>query len=87
MSPSGTSGESFPVVGWLNALQPNSAGDNATIIALSVRWGKYGSVTSWTGICKAASNGPVLNAQWLLGRSNSSFEWDHVLTGSDIFKP
>jgi hypothetical protein len=84
-SPSGTSGQKFAIVGWLNTATPVPGKDNATIIAFTVRWGPYGTITSWTGICNVRDN--LLYAQWLLGDANADFAWKHINTGLDTFMP
>ena len=87
ISPSGGGTSKFPLVGWLNSLAPQGNKNNATIISFSVRWGSIGSVTSWTGTCVEAGGSARLTTLWQLGRPNSDFAWDHVLTGSDAFTP
>lgn len=74
----------YPLVGWINSV-PNVPGkNNAKIVSFSVRWGNVGSVTSWTGVCHGADD---LKTVWNLGRPVSDYEWDHVLTGADNFRP
>lgn len=86
-SPSGTSGQEFPLSGWLNRAPYVEGKDNAVIISFSVRWGSIGSVTSWSGVCKEQNRTPAIQALWHLARPNTSFVWDHVLTGNDVFSP
>ena len=85
-SPSGTSGQEFPVLGWVIHSAP-AGKDNVVVVSFSVRWGPYGSVTSWNGSYKLVDGKPVILGQWLLVRSNSDFAWDHTLTGLDTFTP
>jgi hypothetical protein len=87
ISPSGGGTSKFPLVGWLNVLAPQPSKHNVTIVSFSVRWGTFGSVTSWTGTCVDVSGTARLTTLWQLGRSNSDFEWDHVLAGTDLFSP
>ena len=84
-SSSGTSGKSFPLIGWVNYQIPQPAADNAVVVCFSVHWGRYGSVTTWNGIYHPEKQNPMIKTQWLLVRSNSKFVWDHMLTGSSTF--
>ena len=86
-SASGTSGKSYPLIGWVNYQIPRQGGDNAVVVCFSVHWGEYGSVTTWNGIYYPQDPNPEIKTQWLLVRSNTKFEWDHVLTGSSTFVP
>jgi hypothetical protein len=86
-SPSGTGGQKFPLIGWVNTAPPAPNKDNAVIISFSVRWGAYHTVTSWTGVCRATSSGDTLNALWHLGDPVADFEWKHVVSGQDTFHP
>ncbi len=86
-SPSGTAGQNFPLVGWVNYLPALPKGNNAHVISFSVRWGQYGSITSWTGICTSTNNASTIKTIWNLARPNSQFDWDHILTNSDTFVP
>ena len=84
-SSSGTSGKSFPLIGWVNYQIPQPATDNAVVVCFSVHWGQYGSVTTWNGTYHPEKQNPMIKTQWLLVRSNSKFVWDHMLTGSSTF--
>ena len=84
-SSSGTSGKSFPLIGWVNYQKPQPATDNAVVVCFSVHWGQYGSVTTWNGTYHPEEQNPMIKTQWLLVRSNSKFVWDHMLTGSSTF--
>jgi hypothetical protein len=86
-SPSGTGGQPFAAIGWVNAAPPASSMDNAPVISFSVQWGSYGSITSWTGYCSVISGVPTITTVWHLARANSQFNWDHILTNSDLFIP
>lgn len=86
-SPSGTSGETFPLVGWTNHAAKKPDIDNVRVVSFSVNWGKYGSVTSWSGGCATKDGKPTISTIWNLVRSNSQFDWDHILTNSDVFTP
>ncbi len=86
-SPSGTGGQDYPLIGWMNQATAGSGKDSAVILSFSVRWGSYGSVTSWTGVCRTTNSQSVLSAMWFLGRAVTDFEWDHVLSGQDTFDP
>ena len=82
ISPSGTSGIKFPLIGWVNT-SPADADqpDHVVIVSFSVRWGAIGSVTSWNGYYRANA----IVGQWLLASPNSKFSWDHTLVGQDSF--
>ena len=84
-SSSGTSGKSFPLIGWVNYQIPQPAADNAVVVCFSVHWGPYGSVTTWNGTYHPEKQNAMIKTQWLLVRSNSKFVWDHMLTGSSTF--
>lgn len=82
-SPSGTTGLFYPAIGYVNWLPaPDPSKDSVTVVSFSVRWGTFGSVTTWNGIMR--DNG-ILIAQWLLVRPVTSYIWDHVHTGQDTF--
>lgn len=84
---------SWPMVGWINsAPAAHSAagkGDHAEVFTLLVRWGERGSVTAWTGTCtvNAKSRLAQIATLWHTARPNTGFEWDHMLTGSEVFVP
>jgi len=84
-SSSGTSGKSFPLIGWVNYQNPQPATDNAVVVCFSVHWGQHGSVTTWNGTYHFEEQNSMIKTQWLLVRSNSKFVWDHMLTGSSTF--
>ncbi len=84
-SSSGTSGKSYPLIGWVNYQSPQPASDNTVVVCFSVHWGQYGSVTTWNGTYDLEKQNPMIKTQWLLVRSNSKFVWDHMLTGSSTF--
>jgi hypothetical protein len=86
-SSSGTSGKSYPLIGWVNYQSPRPGGDNVVVVCFSVHWGEYGSVTTWNGTYYPQSPSPEIKTQWLLVRSNSKFEWDHTHIGSSTFVP
>ena len=86
-SPSGTGGELFPAIGWLNLANAGIKPDVVPVISFSVRWGKYGSITAWSGTCRKINGVPTINTLWTLSRSAGDFEWDHQLAGADVFKP
>lgn len=86
-SPSGSSGQQFPLVGWVNHLPAAPNGNNAHVVSFSVQWRQFGSITSWTGTCTNKNNTPTIKTIWNLVRSNSQFDWDHIITNSDTFTP
>lgn len=81
-SPSGTSGDTYPMTGWVNAASPKKGMNHVIVVSFAVNWGKtIGNVTTWNG----TYDGNVIKAPWLLVKSNSLFSWDHTLTGFDTF--
>jgi hypothetical protein len=98
-SHSGASASSmpYPVVGWINSAPAESSapgkagkGDHAEVITFAVRWGTLGSISAWTGTCAVNSQSSGLeqiSALWHTTRPNTGFEWDHTLTGSEVFVP
>ena len=86
-SPSGTAGQKFAVTGWVNNAPAQPNGDNASVISFSVQWGRYGTITSWTGSCKDEKGVPTIRTLWHLATPNSSFSWDHIVSNSDVFTP
>lgn len=87
VSPSGTAGEKHALVGWVNSAKPQAKGDNVHVIAFSVQWGTYGTVTSWSGYCSTKNGAPTITTIWHLVQPNSEFAWGHILTESDTFTP
>lgn len=85
----------YPVVGWINSAHaqpsaPGEAGDHAEVITFAVSWGTLGGISAWTGTCAVNSHSSGLeqiSALWHTTRPNTGFEWDHTLTGSEIFVP
>lgn len=87
---------SWPMVGWINsvaavrsAADKAGKGDHADVFTLLVRWGERGSVTAWTGTCMmdAKSGFAQISTLWHTARPNTGFEWDHILTGSEVIVP
>ncbi len=87
---------SWPMAGWINSSPaassaPGSTGmsDHADVFSLAVRWGDRGSITAWTGTCtvNAKSGLAQISTLWHTTRPNTGFEWDHILTGSEVFVP
>jgi hypothetical protein len=87
---------SWPVVGWINSTSAESRapgkagkGNHTDVFTLLVNWGDSGSVTAWTGTCTVDSHSGLaqISTLWHTARSNTAFEWDHTLTGSEVFFP
>ncbi|MDH4186480.1 MAG: avidin/streptavidin family protein [Nitrospira sp.] len=87
VSPSGTAGDKHELSGWVNNEKNPEAKSFTPAISFSVQWGKYGSITSWTGSCDDKGGVPTITTIWNLVRTSSQFTWDHVLTNSDVFTP
>jgi Avidin family len=86
----------WPMVGWINSAPaasnaPGKAGkgDHADVFTLAVRWGDSGSVTAWTGTCAVNSQSGFaqISTLWHTARPNTGFEWDHIVTGSEVLVP
>ena len=87
---------SWPMVGWINSTPAESSapgkagkGDHADVFTLAVRWGDRGSITAWTGTCAVNSQSGLaqIYTLWHTARSNTGLEWEHTLTGSEVFVP
>jgi hypothetical protein len=91
------SGEgSWPMVGWINSAPAESnasgkagKGDHADVFTLLLRWGDHGSVTAWTGTCTVNSQSGLaqISTLWHTARPNTTVEWEHILTGSEVIVP
>ncbi len=80
--PSGAAGgKGFDVVGWVSSAPPREKLDNVITISFSVSLTTYGSITSYTGYFKDNK----ITASWFNIKPNSTYEWDHISTGQDIF--
>ncbi|WDD90204.1 avidin/streptavidin family protein (plasmid) [Burkholderia sp. FERM BP-3421] len=86
-SPSGTSGQQFPLVGWTNTAPAQVGQDNATLVTFTVNWGNYGTITAWSGLCRTQNQVSTISALWHFAQSNAQFSWSHVQTGQDVFTP
>ena len=77
-------------------------GDHADVFTLLVRWGDRSaastpmpapgaipSVTAWTGTCTVNSQSGLaqISTLWHTARPNTRFEWEHILTGSEVLVP
>ncbi len=85
-SPSGTKGEGFKFTGFVNhALRSvDSSKHEVTVLSFLVSWGKYGSITAWTGYI--ANDDPAkIITNWILARPVTNFPFEHLITGSDNF--
>jgi hypothetical protein len=84
----GVDGRNFPLLGWTNYKDENDKEDHSVIaISFLVRWGEYGSITSWTGYCSNDAKGPFIKTIWNLVRSVSDQEFEHIITNSSTFRP
>ena len=80
--PSGAAvGKEFDVVGWVSSAPPRERLDNVITISFSVSLTTYGSITSYTGYFKDNK----ITVSWFNIKPNTSYEWDHISTGQDIF--
>lgn len=88
-SPSGGGSEDYPLIGWVNNVQGRDwkGWNEVPVIAFSVRWGKIGSITSWTGYCEEIQGVSNMITLWHLVKPFTQYRWDHILTNSDIFTP
>ncbi|HYX30034.1 MAG TPA: c-type cytochrome [Pyrinomonadaceae bacterium] len=74
-------GKEFEVVGWVSSAPPREKLDNVITISFSVSLTTYGSITSYTGYFKDNK----ITASWFNIKPNTTYEWDHISTGQDIF--
>ena len=80
--PSGAAGgKEFDVIGWLSSAPPREKLDNVITISFSVSLTTYGSITSYTGYFRDNK----ITASWFNIKPNTTYEWDHISTGQDIF--
>ena len=80
--PSGAAGgKEFDVVGWVSSSPPREKLDNVITISFSVSLTTYGSITSYTGYFKDNK----ITVSWFNIKPNTTYEWDHISTGQDIF--
>ena len=80
--PSGAAGgKEFEVVGWVSSAPPREKLDNVITISFSVSLTTYGSITSYTGYFKDNK----MTVSWFNIKPNTTYEWDHISTGQDIF--
>lgn len=87
VSPSGTDSQQNQMFGTANYSKPKAdKKDNALVLTFNVNWGKFGSVTAWTGTCRIKDGKPFINTVWNLARPNTDYHWDHVFTGYNYFK-
>ena len=85
ISPSGTEGYRYPLVGWVNMPEPKEGLDNVWVITFTVQWGGYGSLTAWSGTINMDDY--TIHTLWHLVRANTKFSFEHTLTGNDNFFP
>lgn len=90
LSPSGTDGGHYKLQGWVNSRvmseeEKTAEKHQSLSVTFSVYWDKYGSITSWTGVCFKKDGDIQLNTNWMLVRPVTDYEWDHILTGYDLF--
>ena len=80
--PSGAAGgKEFDVIGWVSSAPPREKLDNVITISFSVSLTTYGSITSYTGYFKDNQ----ITVSWFNIKPNTTYEWDHISTGQDIF--
>ena len=80
--PSGAAvGKEFDVVGWVSSAPPREKLDNVITISFCVSLTTYGSITSYAGYFKDNK----ITVSWFNIKPNTTYEWDHISTGQDIF--
>lgn len=86
-SSTGTDGKAFPVVGFLNLAERFPGAESfGHPISFAVSWGPFGSISSWNGLVRQEKTQTTIDTQWLYVRGSTQFDWDHTLTGNDLFK-
>ncbi|AJY30941.1 avidin family protein [Burkholderia thailandensis 34] len=91
-SPSGTSGQTFPLSGWFYAPSSASPGlDQVTLFTFSVNWNtpqaQYNSITTWSGTCRTTNGSPTIQALWYYTNAFGQYSWKHTNAGQDVFQP
>lgn len=85
-SSTGTDGKSYAVVGVVNFAEEFPGAESyGHPISFTVSWGPFGSISSWSGLVKTDDSRATIDTQWLHVRGSTQFDWDHTLTGSDVF--
>ncbi len=80
--PSGAAGgKEFDVIGCVSSAPSREKLDNVITISFSVSLTTYGSITTYTGYFRDNK----ITASWFNIKPNSTYEWDHISTGQDIF--
>ena len=87
ISPLQAGGEEFLMMGWANDTPPPEGLDHMTAITFAVNWGRYGSLSSWSGGCALEEGIPTMSMIWNLVLANAQFDWGHILSNSDSFRP
>lgn len=85
ISPTGTKGDEYDLTGYTNSLPKEEGKHNVIGVTFSVRWGGYGSLTSWTGYYTEVEGKPTIVTMWHLVRSRTELPYEHIITGSDTF--
>jgi Avidin family len=87
---------SWPIVGWINSAPAKSSapgkagkGNHADVFTLAVRWTNPDAITVWTGTCAVNSQSGLaqISTLWHTARADTGFEWDHIVTGSEVIVP
>ena len=77
---------SFPLLGWVNTLEPKEGRHSVHVLSFSVHWGDLGSITSWTGTYERDESGkPILKTIWNLVRPSTNYAYEHIITQSSLF--
>ncbi|WP_080970909.1 avidin/streptavidin family protein [Burkholderia cepacia] len=92
ISPSGTTGQTFPLSGWFYAAPPANNGlDQVTLVTFSVNWNNgsanYNSITTWSGLCQVTNGTPTITALYYYSNAFAQYSWKHVNTGQNVFTP
>lgn len=85
LSPVGTNGEKFPLNGVINCPPPLSKRNHDIVISFTVKWGKYGSITSWVGFFEKTDEVIYINTKWHLATALKFTSENSISTSTDIF--
>ncbi len=82
----GTEGNTYRLVGFANTAPAKEGQHHVIVLSFSVQWGKYGSITSWTGYLEEEDGKEQIRTLFHLVRPNTDFKFEHIISNADLFK-
>lgn len=76
--------QTFALTGYVN--DKAASGNHVVPVTFIVRYNAYGSVCAWSGFLAGSGAAMKITTMWHLVSANSSTIYNHINTGSDIFK-